>query len=49
MQTGKLPQEVDYKAPISSLLAKSKFWKEAMFDRTASGISQIQVDAFFSH
>jgi hypothetical protein len=47
MQTGKLPLEVDYKAPISSLLAKSKFWKEAIFDCTAGGISRMQVDALF--
>jgi hypothetical protein len=47
MQTEDLPQEVDYKAPISSLLAKSKFWKEAIFDCAASVISQMQVDALF--
>ncbi len=47
MQTGKLPQEVDYKTPISLLLAKSKFWKEAIFDCVASGISWMQVDALF--
>jgi hypothetical protein len=48
MQTGKPPQEVvDYKAPISSLLAKNKFWKEAIFDHAAGGISRMQVDALF--
>jgi hypothetical protein len=47
MHMGKLPQEVDYKAPISLLLAKSKFWKEAIFDCAAGGISQMQVDASF--
>jgi hypothetical protein len=47
MQMGKLPQEVDCKAPISLLLAKSKFWKEAIFDRAACGISRMQVDALF--
>jgi hypothetical protein len=39
MQMRKLPQEVDYKALISSLLAKSKFWKEAIFNCLAGGIS----------
>jgi hypothetical protein len=47
MQTGKLPQAVDYKAPISSLLSGSEFWKEAIFDCAAGGISRMQVDALF--
>ncbi len=47
MQTGKLPQDVDFKAPISSLLAGSNFWKEAIFDYVAGGILQMQVDASF--
>jgi hypothetical protein len=45
MQTGKLPQEIVYKAPISSLLAGSTFWKEAVSNHAAGGILQIQVDA----
>jgi hypothetical protein len=39
MQLGKLPQDIDYKAPISLLLVGSKFWKEAIFDRAAGDIS----------
>ncbi len=47
MQTGKLPKEIDYKAPISSLLVGSTFWKEAVFDHASSGISRMQVDTLF--
>ncbi len=47
MQTGKLPVEVDYKDPISSLWAGSAFWKETVFDWAACGISRMQVDALF--
>jgi hypothetical protein len=47
MLTGKLPVDVDYKDPISSLLAGSPFWKETVFDRAACTVSQMQVDALF--
>ncbi len=45
--TGKLPQDVDYKDRISSLLAGSAFWKETIFDRAVGGISQMHVDTLF--
>jgi hypothetical protein len=44
MQTGKIPVEVDFKDPISLLLAGSAFWKETVFDRAADGISRMKVD-----
>jgi hypothetical protein len=47
MVTGKLPQDVDNKDHISSLLACSAFWKKTVFDRACGGISQVQVDALF--
>jgi hypothetical protein len=39
MLTVKLPQDINYKDPISSLLAGSAFWKENVFYRAAGGIS----------
>jgi hypothetical protein len=47
MQTGKLSQQINYKKPISSLLAVSAFWKEAIFDPAAGGISQAHIDSLF--
>jgi hypothetical protein len=47
MQMGRLPQQLDYKKPISSVLVASAFWKEAIFDRAAGGISQCHVDSLF--
>jgi hypothetical protein len=47
MQTGKLPQKVDYKSPILSLVAGSTSWKEAIFDCAAGGKSRLQVNTFF--
>ena len=47
MITGKLPAEVDYKNPVSSLLAESAFWKETVFDKNFLPVSRINVDAFF--
>ena len=47
MITGKLPAEVDYKNPVSSLLAESAFWKETVFDKNFLLVSRINVDAFF--
>ena len=47
MHTGKLPQDVNYMSPISSLLVGSPFWKETVFDCPAGGISRIQGDALF--
>jgi len=47
MITGKLPAEVDYKNPVSSLLAESTFWKETVFDKNFLSVSRINVDAFF--
>jgi hypothetical protein len=44
---GKLPQEIDYKALISSLLSGSAFWKEAVSNHAAGIISRMQVDALF--
>ena len=48
MITGKLPAEVDYKNPVSSLLAESAFcfWKETVFDKNFLSVSRINVDAF---
>ncbi len=45
--TGKLPQGIDGKASISSLLAGSAFCKETIFDRATSSILRMQVDALF--
>ena len=47
MQSGQLPHEIDPKSPVSSLLAGSTYWKEALFDRAAGGISRMHVDSFF--
>jgi len=47
MPTGKLPNEVDYKTPVSSVLATSAFWKETIFDRNFHKVSRSHVDAFF--
>jgi hypothetical protein len=47
MLIGKLPQDINDKDQISSLLAGSAFWKETIFDRAAGGISRIQVDELF--
>ena len=47
MQMGRLPQQLDYKKPISSLLVVSAFWKEAIFDCAAGGISRAHVDSLF--
>jgi len=47
MLTGKLPAEVDYKTPVSSVLATSAFWKETIFDRNFHKVSRSHVDAFF--
>ena len=47
MITGKLPAEVDYKNPVSSLLAESAFWKETVFDKNFLSVSRINVGAFF--
>jgi len=47
MITGKLPEEVDYKNPVSSLLAESAFWKETVFDKNFLLVSRINVDTFF--
>ena len=47
MQTEKLPQQIDYKKTISSLLTVTAFWKEAIFDRAAGGISRAHVDSLF--
>jgi hypothetical protein len=47
MQTGKIPNGIDYTSPISLLLAGSPFWKETVFDPMAGGISRIQVNALF--
>ena len=47
MLTGKLPAEVDYKNPVSSLLADSAFCKETVFDRNFRLVSRIHLDAFF--
>ena len=47
MITGKLPAEVDYKNPVSSLLAESAFWKETVFDKNFLSVSRINIDAFF--
>ena len=47
MITGKLPAEVDYKNPVSSLLVESTFWKETVFDKNFLSVSRINVDAFF--
>jgi hypothetical protein len=47
MQSGQLPHEIDPKSPVSSLLAWSTYWKEALFDRAAGGILRMHVDSFF--
>ena len=47
MQSGQFPHTVDHKSPISTLLALSTFWKEALFDRAAGGISRMHVDSLF--
>ena len=47
MQSGQFPHTVDHKLPISTLLALSTFWKEALFDRAAGGISRTHVDSLF--
>ncbi len=47
MQTGKFSQDIDYKSPFSSLFVGCPFWKEAVFDWAAGGISGMQVDALF--
>ncbi len=47
MLTGKLPAEVDYKTPVSSVLATSALWKETILDRNFRKVSRSHVDAFF--
>ena len=47
MQMGRLPQQLDYKKPISSLLVVSAFWKEAIFNCGAGDISRAHVDSLF--
>ena len=47
MQMRQFPQQINYKKPFSSLLAVSAFWKEAIFDRAAGGISRSHVDSLF--
>jgi hypothetical protein len=47
MLTGKLPAEVDYTTPVSSVLAASAFWKETIFDRNFHKVTRNYVDAFF--
>ncbi len=39
MVSGQLPQDVDNKDSISSVLAGSAFCKETVFDRAAGGIT----------
>jgi hypothetical protein len=45
MQSGQFPHGIDPKSPVSTLLASSTFWKEALFDR--AGISRMHVDSLF--
>ena len=47
MQSGQFPHAIDLKSPISTLLASSTFWKEALFDRAAGGILRMHVDSLF--
>jgi len=47
MQSGQLPHEIDPKSPVSALLTGSTYWKEALFDRAAGGISRMHVDSLF--
>ncbi len=47
MQSGQFPHMIDPKSPVSTLLASSTFWKEALFDWAAGGILQMHVDSLF--
>ena len=45
--TTKLPFVIDGKQQVSSLLMTSAYWKEIIFDRASTSISQINVDSLF--
>jgi hypothetical protein len=45
--TGNLPQGINDKDCITSMLARSAFRNGRIFDRAAGGISQMQIDALF--
>ena len=47
MQSGQFPHAIDPKSPVSTLLASSTFWKEALFDWAAGGILRMHVDSLF--
>jgi hypothetical protein len=47
MQSGQFPHAIDPKSPVSTLLASSTFWKEALFDWAAGGISRMHMDSLF--
>jgi hypothetical protein len=49
MQTGKLPVEVDYKDPISSLLAGRAFWKETACDQAGGEYQECRWMHCFYH
>jgi hypothetical protein len=47
MLIGRIPQEIDYKLPISLLLTGISYWKKTIFNRVAGSVSRLQVDALF--
>ena len=45
--TAKLPFIVDRKIQVSSLLMTSTYWKEILFDKSSTSITQTNVDSLF--
>jgi hypothetical protein len=45
--TSKLPCRIEFKLQILSLLFASTYWKEMIFDKASSSVSQSNLDAIF--